>query len=124
VVDDDADVGDLVALWLRGDGHTVFLADSAGAALTLADRHGVPDAVVLDVAMPGVDGVDLLGQLRSRFGRLPAVFLTVLWTAQDLARMRETGAEYLSKPCTADELRAVVRRLVREVPGGGEVGSA
>ncbi|OLF07659.1 response regulator transcription factor [Actinophytocola xanthii] len=118
VVDDDPDVAELVALWLRGDGHDVLLADSASAALTLVDGQGPPDVVVLDVAMPDVDGIELLGRLRSRVEWLPAVFLTVLWTGQDVLRMREARAEYLPKPCSPDELRSIVRRLLSNIPGG------
>ena len=117
VVDDDGDLCDLITQWLRADGHEVLAADGGSAALAALQRHGMPDVAVLDVDMPGMDGVQLLGELRARHPQLPALFLTVLWTGPDVARMRAAGAVYLPKPCTAARLRLAVRGLMPDASG-------
>ncbi|WP_035302886.1 response regulator [Actinokineospora inagensis] len=114
VVDDDADVRDLVVRWLREDGHEVLPVDSGPLALAAVDSAGLPDLVVLDVAMPGMDGVDLLRQLREIDQRLPAIFLTVLWSGPDVERMAAMAAVYVVKPSSGDALRAAVRDLLAD----------
>ncbi|TQS39941.1 response regulator transcription factor [Cryptosporangium phraense] len=116
VVDDDQDVCDLVVRCVSTVGCEVLAAHSGPAALTVVEIHGMPDVAVLDVAMPEMDGITLLGRLRKRRADLPAVFLSVLWSGHDLARMRDAGGVPMQKPFAADRLRAVLRELV--VPRG------
>jgi DNA-binding response OmpR family regulator len=116
VVDDDGDVRDLVARWLRASGYEVLVADSGRTALAVVEEHGLPHLAVLDVDMDGMDGVALLDALRQRNAGMPALFLTVLWSGPDVARMREAGGVYMAKPFTAAKLRAAVRGLLE---GGG-----
>jgi CheY-like chemotaxis protein len=119
VVDDDPDLRDLTAQWLRVDGHEVLIAGSAVEALAAVQRFGVPQLAVLDVDMPGIDGVQLLQMLRRREPGLPVLFLTVLWSAADVNRMQAAGGVYARKPCTAEGLRAAVRRLLPDtLPSG------
>jgi DNA-binding response OmpR family regulator len=112
VVDDDADLRDLTAQWLRVDGHEVLTAGNAAAALSAVRLHGSPQVAVLDVDMPGMDGVQLLQALRERDPGLPGLFLTVLWSAAHVARMHDVGGVYVRKPYTAEGLRTAVRRLL------------
>ena len=112
VVEDDGDVRDLVAQWLRASGYEVLVADSGQTALAVVDEHGLPHLAVLDVDMAGMDGVELLGALRQRSAGMPALFLTVLWSGPDIGRMHDAGGEYMAKPFTAAKLRAAVRRLL------------
>ncbi|GAA3010835.1 response regulator transcription factor [Actinokineospora diospyrosa] len=121
VVDDDADVRDLVVGWLRVDGHDVVDVGSGALALGSVEDGGLPQLVVFDVLMPGMDGISMLGHLRQRDGDLPAIALTVLWSSADIARVRDAGAVYLPKPSNGGELRSVVRRLLSAgtaEPGG------
>lgn len=111
VVDDEPDVRDLIVRWLRRDGHDVLASGSAAAALEAVELHGMPDVALLDVAMPGMDGIELLTELRRRDPRLAAMFVSALWTPGDMNRIRETGAEHLAKPFTVTVLGHVVRRL-------------
>lgn len=112
VVDDERDVTDVLVHYLRRAEHEVSAADGGLAALDLVDRHGMPDAVVLDVDMPGMDGFELLGRLRQRHPDLPAMFVTVLWDGDVRARIQAAGAAYLAKPCSPADLRAGVERLL------------
>ncbi|GLW93266.1 response regulator transcription factor [Actinokineospora globicatena] len=114
VVEDDTDVRDLVAQWLREDGHEVLAVESGVLALAAVERDGLPHAVVLDVAMPGMDGVDLLHRLRELDERLPAIFLSVLWSGADVERMRAARAVYVGKPSSGERLRAAVRELLAD----------
>ncbi|RLK53875.1 response regulator transcription factor [Actinokineospora cianjurensis] len=121
VVEDDTDVRDLVAQWLREDHHEVLAVESAVLALAAVERNGLPHAVVLDVAMPGMDGVDLLHRLREYDEHLPAIFLSVLWSAADVQRMRDARAVYVGKPSSGDRLRTALRGLLGEGDAEGLV---
>ncbi|HEY0001800.1 MAG TPA: response regulator [Actinoplanes sp.] len=123
VVDDDVDMLDLVVHRLRPTGHEVRSAVSAAVALALVEQFGMPDAVILDVAMPGTGGFELLEQLRSRQPGLPALFLTVLWGADVVERVRAVNAGYAAKPFSVGQLHASVSVLLAksgagDVPGG------
>ncbi|GLW30562.1 response regulator [Actinoplanes regularis] len=118
VVDDEADIRELMAHWLRADGHDVVVADGASSALAAVDEGVVPRAAVLDIDMPDVDGIELLHRLRERFPDLPALFVTVLWDADSLARAAATGGKHLRKPFTRTRFCTAVRNLL--VVAGGD----
>ena len=110
VVDDDPDIRGLVEFRLRKAGHDVLAAsDGAGALAAVADR-GRPDLAVLDVAMPGMSGLELLVALRKRadLRQLPAIFLSARILPSDIAAGRALGASYLAKPFVAPALMAAV----------------
>ncbi|MEV8508457.1 response regulator [Actinoplanes sp. NPDC051475] len=119
VVDDEPDICALVARHLIRAGHQVICAHDAPTALAEIAVHGVPDAAVLDVGMPGMDGFALLERLRAGIPGLPTVFLTVLWDADVLAAAARYGAGYVAKPFTPsalhDALHDVLTRA-REAP--------
>ncbi|GAB3864821.1 response regulator [Dactylosporangium cerinum] len=115
VVDDEQDVLELIVKRLRADGHEVLAAASGDAALEQVARHGLPDGAILDVDLPGMDGIDLLLRLRELRADLPAMFLTVLWDGAVVARVRDTGALYLRKPFTTESLRTALDMVL--VPG-------
>jgi two-component system response regulator MprA len=115
VVDDDPMVATTVQRVLRPEGYDVDLANSGTAALEQAkDRR--PDLVVLDVMMPGMDGLEVCRQLRAA-GDLPILFLTARGGTADRVRGLDTGADdYLVKPFDYAELLARVRALLRRRP--------
>lgn len=119
VVDDDPDLRDLIVQRIARDGHQVLAADSGPAAMALAKEHPVFDAVVLDVGMPGMNGFELLDILRRHRPDLPALILTVLWTADIQEQIHACGAHYLAKPFTAVSLRDAVHRLVTPAAAEG-----
>ncbi|MDQ1632637.1 MAG: two-component system, OmpR family, response regulator [Frankiaceae bacterium] len=112
VVDDDPVVLNLVEIRLKNGGHRVITAGGPEEALRLIDTHGVPDLAVLDVTLPGMTGLDLLGQLRSRPGAasLPTIFLSARVLQADIEAGRSLGATYLTKPFVASALLAAVDR--------------
>ncbi|GAB1639835.1 hypothetical protein KRMM14A1259_02580 [Krasilnikovia sp. MM14-A1259] len=101
-----------MAWWLRTDGYAVVTAGSAETALDVVGRYGMPQAAVLDIGLPGHDGIYLLNLLRHREPRLPAVFSTALTHVSDVSRMKAADTKYLLKPYRATTLRRAVQELL------------
>jgi two-component system, OmpR family, response regulator MprA len=113
VVDDDAAVRRSVATALARDGYDVVTVDGGSAALTHAAGSGV-DAVVLDVAMPEPNGLEVCRRLRARGDRTPVLMLTARDLVDDRVAGLDAGADdYLVKPFALAELRARLRALLR-----------
>jgi two-component system response regulator MprA len=115
VVDDDPMVATTVQRVLRPEGYEVEVALGGAQALEQARAHQ-PDLVVLDLMMPGIDGLEVCRQLRAN-GNLPILMLTARSGTADRVRGLDTGADdYLVKPFAYAELLARVRALLRRTP--------
>jgi two-component system response regulator MprA len=113
VVDDDAPILRMLARTLTAEGYSVDVAAGGGAALAAVERR-VPDLVVLDVAMPGLDGLAVSRALRERGLALPILMLTARDSVPDRVAGLDAGSDdYLVKPFAPEELRARVRALLR-----------
>lgn len=112
VVDDDPEIVGLLRRGLSYNGYCVETAASGKEALERAvDRE--PDLVVLDIMMPGMDGLEVSRRLRAG-GKVPILLLTAKGTVEDRVTGLESGADdYLVKPFALDELLARVRALIR-----------
>jgi two-component system, OmpR family, response regulator ResD len=124
VVDDDPTVSEVVRNYLERAGFAVRHAGEGEAALELAARWG-PDLVVLDVMLPGLDGIEVCRRLRSR-GDVPIVMLTALGAEVDRVLGLEVGADdYVTKPFSPRELvlrvQSVLRRTARPTTGPDDV---
>jgi two-component system alkaline phosphatase synthesis response regulator PhoP len=119
VVDDEASILDVVSAYLRADGYQVDTATDGGAALKAA-RAFKPDLIVLDVMLPGMDGIDVLTQLR-RESDVYVILLTAKAQETDKVVGLSVGADdYLTKPFSPRELAARVKaalRRLRRSPG-------
>lgn len=115
VVDDDPELRTLIGDFLREHGYRVDVAaDVASMREAIARRR--PDLVVLDVMMPGEDGLSAARRLASEAGP-PVIMLSALGTDTDRIIGLEVGADdYLAKPCNPRELLARVRALLRRNP--------
>ena len=118
VVDDEPDILLLTRLNLERDGHTIVTAANGAEALD-AVQDEVPDLIVLDVMMPGVDGWTVLDQLKSKldksFSSIPVILLTALGGPMDRAKGAIEGAvRHLTKPIDLDDLRAAVLAALAE----------
>ena len=118
VVDDNSDILDLVGFRLRKAGHEVVTAGSGPEALGAAEASP-PGLAVLDVSMPGMDGLELLGHLRALpgLGELPAIFLSARVQPHDIAAGRALGATYLTKPFVGAALLTAVDAALRGASG-------
>ncbi len=113
VVDDDAPVRRMLERTLVAEGYAVTVAADGGSALAAVERTA-PDVVVLDVAMPGVDGLAVCRRLRTRGLAIPILLLTARDAVADRVAGLDAGADdYLVKPFATDELLARVRALLR-----------
>ena len=113
VVDDDPTVREVVATYLRRDGLEVLEAADGPAALE-ADAASTPDLVVLDLMLPGLDGLEVFRRLRARRGGVPVVMLTARGDEADRVLGLEVGADdYVAKPFSPRELVLRVQALLR-----------
>jgi two-component system, OmpR family, response regulator MprA len=118
VVEDDAEIAGALRRSLGMEGYDVRLAGDGEAALTEASVFA-PDAVVLDLGLPLLDGVEVCRRLR-REGDVPILMLTARDTLEDRVEGLDSGADdYLVKPFERDELLARLRALLRRRPPRG-----
>ena len=117
VVDDDTTVREVVVSYLRAAGHDVDEAGDGESALAAMRAHAA-DLVVLDLMMPGIDGLEVCRRLRSS-SDVPIIMLTALGTEQDRVAGLEIGADdYVTKPFSPRELVLRVDSVLRRAPGG------
>lgn len=118
IADDEARIRRLVSDFLKRDGHTILEAADGRAAMQLIEnRRPSLDLAILDVMMPGMDGFDVLRELRSQEGNdkhLPVMMLTARAEDADQVRGLEEGADdYVTKPFSPIVLAARVRALLK-----------
>jgi two-component system OmpR family response regulator len=119
VVDDEANITDLVAMALRYEGFEVDVAASGRAALKAA-RATAPQLIVLDVMMSDIDGFEVAKQLSSSGHRIPILFLTARDTTEDKVRgLTIGGDDYVTKPFSLEELVARIYAIMRRSGLGG-----
>ncbi|WP_308426814.1 response regulator transcription factor [Streptomyces xantholiticus] len=113
VVDDEAPLSELLSMALRYEGWEVrSAADGAAAVRTV--RGFRPDAVVLDVMLPDMDGLAVLGRLRREVPDVPVLFLTARDAVEDrIAGLTAGGDDYVTKPFSLEEVVARLRGLIR-----------
>lgn len=122
VVDDEEDIRELVELNLRREGYNVLTCETGEQALAQATRNG-PDLVVLDLMLPGMDGLDVCKRLKGdpATRKMPVVMLTAKGEEADIVAGLELGADdYVTKPFSGKVLVARVRRLLRKREDDGE----
>src|SRR5438309_7563582 len=123
VVDDERGIRDSLGRALRLEGYDVATASDGAEALEQLQDGVEPDAVVLDVLMPNVDGIEVCRRLRATGSRLPVLMLTARSGVSDRVAGLDAGADdYVVKPFALDELlarlRALLRRSAPESAGG------
>jgi two-component system OmpR family response regulator len=115
IVDDDRRLSALLAEYLTGNGFRVQAAETAGAGIAEVARL-LPDAVILDVMLPDMDGFEVVRQLREQ--RMPVLFLTARDRQADKVTGLSLGADdYVTKPFDLEELIARIRAILRRTAG-------
>lgn len=123
VAEDDPKQAQLIRIYLERDGHSVHVVGDGRSAIDHV-RSAHPHLVVLDVMMPGVDGLDVCRILR-RDSDVPILMLTARSTEEDVLLGLDLGADdYLIKPYSPRELAARVRALLRRIRGAGTAPAA
>jgi two-component system, OmpR family, response regulator MprA len=113
LVDDDASIRRMLTRTLEAEGYAVVAVADGGAALAAVERS-VPDALVLDVAMPGLDGLAVTRRLRAKGLAVPILLLTARDALDERVAGLDAGADdYLVKPFESEELNARLRALLR-----------
>jgi DNA-binding response OmpR family regulator len=120
VVEDDSAIASFVVKGLREAGFAVDQAGNGGAGLELASREPY-DAAVVDIMLPGLDGLALIEELRRRRITVPVIILSAKRSVDDRVRgLRAGGDDYLTKPFAFEELLARVQALIRRSTGAAE----
>jgi two-component system, OmpR family, alkaline phosphatase synthesis response regulator PhoP len=116
VVEDDLKTVELIKLYLVKDGYRVAAASDGMTGLRLA-RENHPDLVILDLMLPGMDGLEICRRLRAE-SEVPIIMLTARSTDDDkLAGLNLGADDYITKPFSPRELAARVRVILRRLPG-------
>ena len=124
VVDDEANITDLVATALRYEGFSVEVASNGTEALRSAEKFR-PDLVVLDVMLPDRDGFAVVKRLRADGHHVPVVFLTARDSTEEKVKgLTVGGDDYVTKPFSLEEVVARIRAVLRRTRGGVEVDDA
>jgi DNA-binding NtrC family response regulator len=121
IVDDDAEMRGLLGSLFSSDGHACELAANAAAALEIVGRQPF-DAVICDVLMEGMSGLELLDRVRRTHPALPFIVITGAGGVPQAVDAIKRGAfQYVMKPCDGDRLRAIVTEALeaRPKPGAG-----
>ncbi len=123
IVDDDESVCSAYERFLTGEGYTVRVTPTAEEGLDAA-RESKPDLLLLDIKLPGMDGLEALRTFRDRYEDLPVLLITAYGTLDTAVRAREQGAfEYLTKPIDLDELSDVIKRALEPVTDDHDIRS-
>jgi two-component system, OmpR family, response regulator len=113
VVDDEVNIAELISMALRYEGWQVQMSHTGTSAVNAARELG-PDAVVLDMMLPDIDGLEVLRRMRSSMPDVPVVFLTARDAVEDrIAGLTAGGDDYVTKPFSLEELVARLRGLMR-----------
>ena len=113
VVDDEVNIAELISMALRYEGWAITTAHTGTKALREAKDHR-PDAIVLDVMLPDIDGFEVLRRIRANQPDVPVLFLTARDAVEDrVAGLTAGGDDYVTKPFSIEELVARLRGLMR-----------
>jgi len=124
VVDDEAVLAELVSMALRYEGWTIMTAADGAEALAAA-REGRPDAVVLDIMLPDMSGLDVLATLREQIPNLPVLLLTAKDAVEDRIAGLSAGCDdYVTKPFSIEEVVLRLRALLRRAGASTDDGAA
>jgi PleD family two-component response regulator len=115
VVEDDADISNMLQLYFKSQGYEVFVAPRGSVAMDMT-RQKMPNVIVLDIMLPDLDGYEVCRRLRTnlRTSHIPIIFLTQKDERSDKIHGLELGADdYITKPFDVEELRLRVRNTIK-----------
>ena len=117
VVDDDPGVTHTVKYGLESldADYKVICAESGGKCLELLEKNQIPDLVILDIMMPGMDGWDVAARIKenSKWSEIPIVFLTAKGDEMSIGMGRLASEEYIVKPCKITDLKKTIDEILK-----------
>jgi DNA-binding response OmpR family regulator len=117
VVDDDESIRKFLEVTLKAEGHEAFSAQNGEEAVQLA-KSELPDAILLDIRMPEIDGWEVLRRLRKdeRTKKIPVIFLTAMPPSQsNLATSHILNADaYITKPIDPEEVSLILKKILKK----------
>jgi len=124
LVEDESSVAEFILKGLNDLNYEVTLALDGNSAIELALKHFY-DIVILDILLPGKNGIEVCRAIRQSNNRVPILFLTALGTSENIAMGLDTGADdYIVKPFKFIELQARINALIRRANAVGEEGKS
>ncbi|OGW85001.1 MAG: hypothetical protein A3C35_04640 [Omnitrophica bacterium RIFCSPHIGHO2_02_FULL_46_11] len=119
IVDDEVEICDFLKSFFEERNYEVKTASSGQAALTAAEQFK-PNVVLLDIKMPGMDGIQVLGTLKKKFPRMKVIMVTALETRDKIEECLRLGADnYITKPLSLEYLENDVREKIEALTSSG-----
>ncbi|MGH9903073.1 MAG: response regulator [Pyrinomonadaceae bacterium] len=116
LVDDDKDLHELIGVALMREGYETLHAHNAVEGLELVSR-GNPDLAILDIMMPGMDGLEMLSRLRQSHSDMPVIMMTAMSTPETaVAAMRDQACDFIAKPFDLKKLLSAVAAVFEMIP--------
>ena len=117
IVDDEAEICDFLKSFFEERNYEVKIASSGQAALQVVEQFK-PQVVLLDIKMPGMDGIETLGNLKKKFPRIKVIMVTALETRDKIEECLRLGADnYITKPLSLEYLENDVREKIESLTG-------
>ena len=117
IVDDEAEICDFLKSFFEERNYDVKTASSGQAALQIVEQFK-PQVVLLDIKMPGMDGVQTLGQIKKKFPKIKVIMVTALETRDKIEECLRLGADnYITKPLSLEYLENDVREKIESLSG-------
>ena len=112
IVDDDKDLRFNLSAVLREEGHEVIAASDGKQTIKVIDKSS-PDLVLLDIKLPGMDGVELLQEIKRKWNNLPIIMLTANSDVKSAVKAMKLGAyDYITKPFDDEELILIIKKAL------------
>lgn len=117
IVEDEPNVVSVLTRGLNGEGFETSVAPDGLIALEMISSHTF-DLIVMDIMLPGINGIDLCKQVKNKYPHIPVIMLTALGTTENIVTGLDNGADdYLVKPFKIAELSARIRTVLRRFAG-------
>jgi len=117
IVEDEPNVVSVLTRGLNGEGFETSVAPDGSIALEMVSAHTF-DLIVMDIMLPGINGLDLCKQVKNKYPHIPVIMLTALGTTENIVTGLDNGADdYLVKPFKIAELSARIRTILRRFSG-------
>ncbi|PIE56458.1 MAG: Fis family transcriptional regulator [Desulfobulbus propionicus] len=114
IVDDELSMREFLKILLTKEGYEVSAAEDGASALLHAEKNQ-PDLVITDIRMPGMNGLDLLAEIKERYPEVAVIMMTAFASPEDAVSAMKNGAfDYITKPFNVDEIKRIIRSALKK----------